>query len=642
VATTADSKAPAPERATSIAASLSEAAPVALVIVLLLLATWFSGAFALRHWAPVAVFVLVLLAVGVRPMRRRLELLPVIAFAAFALLTLLSALWSDSPQAAVEGGARTLLYAALLAAPVLLVRHAGSARRLGDLVVAGLGGVVVVTVITLLADPAGAFLAGRLDAPVDYRNGTAALFAMAFWGLCCVGASRDRSLLFRVPACTLAALALGLVFLTQSRGAVIGVIGGGVVALALGPERLRRAWLALLAVAGVALLSGPLLRPYNAFIDEGAASAADLSAAVDALLLLGAASAVVALLGGLFDRGLRATQGAMLVARRTAAVTLAVITLVGVAGGLAVVGDPFALAADKLAEFRSLEVAAPGETRLGSVGGQRYDLWRIAWDQFASAPIAGVGEGGYPVAYFQERRTDRNLTTPHSFPLRVLAETGTLGALALLGALAGAAAVLLRRRRATDHRTLRDASMLAAIAAVAFAQTTVDWLWLIPGIAGLALLCLGLALRTMAGDVAPRSAARSPQIAFATAAVLGAVLAGTLFLGDRVTRQARAADTPQQRLDRAQAAATLTPLAVAPLRLQAGALESMGRVEAARAKLREAIDKEPRIFVGYVLLGDLELRAGRAQVAEALYRRALELNPLDVGLAQLVELARRR
>lgn len=81
---------------------------------------------------------------------------------------------------------------------------------------------------------------------------------------------------------------------------------------------------------------------------------------------------------------------------------------------------------------------------------------------------------------------------------------------------------------------------------------------------------------------------------------------------------------------------------MAPLRLQAGALESLGRVDAARAKLREAIDREPRSFVGYVLLGDLELRAGRAQVAEALYRRALELNPLDVGLARLVELTRAR
>lgn len=90
---------------------------------------------------------------------------------------------------------------------------------------------------------------------------------------------------------------------------------------------------------------------------------------------------------------------------------------------------------------------------------------------------------------------------------------------------------------------------------------------------------------------------------------------------------------------------TLVRQAAAPRRvfvpLPAPSCNTTGRVEAARAKLREAIDKEPRSFVGYVLLGDLELRAGRAEVAEALYRRALELNPVDVGLAQLVELARR-
>ena len=66
---------------------------------------------------------------------------------------------------------------------------------------------------------------------------------------------------------------------------------------------------------------------------------------------------------------------------------------------------------DKVDEFKQVErVAAPGETRLGSTGGQRYDLWRIAWREFElRARCTGVGEGGYPVRYYRER-VDRGAT----------------------------------------------------------------------------------------------------------------------------------------------------------------------------------------------------------------------------------------
>lgn len=621
------------------ARSWTELAPVGLVAVLLLLATLFEGAFALRWWAPVALLVLVLLAVGARVTRSRLEHLPAAALAAWALL---SAVWGDTPGPAVEGAARTMLYAGLAASGVLLVSTRLDARRLGDLVTLGLGTIVALTVVAALVDAQGAFLAGRLDAPVAYRNGTAAIFAMAFWALICVGASRVRPLWARVPACSLAAVALGLVFLTQSRGVLVGLVAGAVVAIALGPERVRRAWLAIAAVIGVALLSGPLLRPYNAFLDAGTVGAGDLDAAVGALLALAAGSAVLALLGGLFDRGLRATDRAMGLVRRLALATLLVCTLAGAVAALVVVGDPVALAGDKLEEFRSLETAAPGETtRLGSVGGQRYDLWRIAWDQFAAAPLMGAGEGAYPTAYYAQRVTDRNLTTPHSLPLRLAAELGLVGVLLLAAFVVATAAVLVRAAwSGAEHAARRDASALAAVGVVALSQTTVDWLWLIPGVVGLGLLALGLAVRIAAGDDTGPTVRRAPRIAFGIAAALCAALVALLFLADLSIRQARAAPAPQARLDTARTAQTLNPFALAPLRLQAGALETMGRADDARATLREAIELEPRNFVNYALLGDLELRAGRPAQAQRLYTMALRLNPGDVGLPQLVELAR--
>ena len=72
-----------------------------------------------------------------------------------------------------------------------------------------------------------------------------------------------------------------------------------------------------------------------------------------------------------------------------------------------------------------------------------------------------------------------------------------------------------------------------------------------------------------------------------------------------------------------------------PHYLQASVLEDLGRTPAARAELREALEQEPRNFVTYALLGDLELRAGRPAAARRQYRRALALNPRDVGLRKL-------
>ncbi len=81
----------------------------------------------------------------------------------------------------------------------------------------------------------------------------------------------------------------------------------------------------------------------------------------------------------------------------------------------------------KADEFTKVDVVKPGETRLGSTGGQRYDLWRIAWHGFEARPVTGGGEGSYTARYYRERATDRNLSDPHSLPLRLLSELGLVG-----------------------------------------------------------------------------------------------------------------------------------------------------------------------------------------------------------------------
>lgn len=620
-------------------AALVAAAPVGLTGLLLLLEAWSQGAHALRHWAPVAVFVLVALACahGAHPLRG----LPLIAAAGlwgYAGWSLLSVLWADAPGRALEAGVRDALYAGLLTLPLTTVRSAAVARRLCAALVAGLAVIVVATYAAMLIDGTDLFLAGRLDDPVGYRNGTAALFALSFWPLVCVACVRQNNALLRAAAMALAVLALGLAFLTQSRGVMLGFVAGGAVAIALGPDRVRRVWFALLAAAALAAVAERLLTPYDAFIARRVATADDIAQASSALGIVAVVAFFVVLVLALLDGGLRVSTGVMQLVRRLAIGGLVALAVAGGAAAYIAVGNPITYVGDKIDEFGRSEQRADRQTRLGATGGPRAELYRVALVEFRSSPLTGVGQGNFGVGWYEERRNRRNLSDPHSLALGILAETGIVGALLFLTFLVAAVLTLARRVRDLPPDTRRWASAMAAAAAVAIAQASVDWLWLIPGVAGLALLCAGLALSlSTTSDTPGPERRRRGATRWVTAAVpaVAALLAGALYFSDVQVRKARAATTAEAQIDAARSAERFNPFAVSPHYLEAGALETLGRTDAARAELREALDTEPRSFVTLALLGDLEVRAGRRAEAIRYYRRALELNPLDTGLQQL-------
>jgi hypothetical protein len=618
------------------AAEAIATAPTLVALALLVIATWSDGGFPMHSWAPLAVFVLVALAAA-RANRVRGPAAAVAALLwAYAGWTALSAVWADDPATALAGGAQNALYAGLASLPLLTLPSATWARRTAALVTAGFAALVGATFVACLVQGADAFLAGRLDMPVGYRNGSAALFAMAFWPLLVAAAHRRSHVLLRAGAFALAVVALGLALLTQSRGALIGFAVGGAVMLALGPDRLRRAWLAIFAVSLLAVASRSLVKPYDAFIATGATERGAVDSALGTLAMLGATGFGVALVLAVFDAGLRVSPAGERRLRSLGIGVLTALVLVAVTAVAATVGNPVELARDKVAEFKDLDAAAPGETRLGSTGGQRYDLWRIAWREFESAPIAGVGEGSYPTRYYAERATDRNLTTPHSLPMRVLAETGLVGVLLLGGALAAAAVALGRGWRSAAPADRRWSSAMIGAAAVLFSQSSVDWLWQIPGLTGLGMLCLGTGIAVVAiprGEAPPRSRAWTAARAVP---VLAVVLVAALFVSYTYVRSAREPDvTSTERLSQARTAQRLDPWALEPRYLEAGALEELGRVDEARQTLVDALEVAPADFSTMALLGDLETRAGRPAAARAWYRRALERNPRDVGLQEL-------
>lgn len=613
------------------------AVPTLLAAVLLLIAIASHGAFDLRNWGPLAVFALVVLAVA-KPVPTSMPALVMVGAAwAYALWSVLSVTWADVPGNAIEGGARNLLYAALVSLPVLTLPSRRWAVRLAQIVTAGLAAIVVGMLVALHTDGVAQFLAGRLDEPVGYRNGTAALFALAYWPLACLAAQRSAHALLRACCFALAIAALALAFLTQSRGVVLGFAGGGLVAVAFGPDRLRRTWLTLLVLGALAFEGNVLLDPFDAFLANATTSPAAVSNAVDAVTTLVIAGFFVALVIALLDGGLRVSPSAARATRNAATALLVVVAVGAAAAGVAATGNPVHFARDKVHEFKQLNEPVGNKTRLSSASGQRYDLWRIAWSEFRSAPLEGVGEGSYEPGYYAQRATDRNLSDPHSLVMAVLAETGLVGALLLAAVFVAAAVALVRGWRWAEPDEQRWASALVAAGTVMLLQSAVDWFWLIPGLSGLGLLCLAIGVAIVARPRAATALRERPLLPLRVLPVLAAVLVVALSLSDLYVRTARAETTATSahRLSLARTAGHLDPFSTTPLYLEASALEEQGHRAAARARLLDALGKEPRSFVTMGLLGDLETRAGHPARARAWYRRALAANPRDTGLQKL-------
>ena len=619
------------------AAGWAAVVPTVLALLALGVADAHYGGFTIDRWGPLAVFVLVVLAIVVpgRSIPRGARV-PLAAIGGFAAWSLASVAWGQIPGAAWQGGARNVLIAGLFALPLVSAVGLSQARAAADLLVGVLAALVAGTLVAYLVDPGSLFLAGRLEAPIAYRNGTAVLFAMAFWPLVCTAASRRVLPGVRPLALALATCAAGFAFLTQSRGVLIGTAMGGVVVIALGPERVRRALLGLVAVAPVALFSHRLLQPYDTFNVASLTVPHALTDARGALLLATAMALAAGVLIAVADHVVAADGSLRRSGRIAAIAVLVVVCLAGIGAAVRAVGNPVTFVRDKTDEFTALQNTDSGATRLGSVGGQRSDLWRVALKEFSGHPLAGVGEGGYPVGYYIHRRTDRNVIAAHSLPFGTLAELGIVGVLLLLAFVGGCVITIAQRVRSATLGDRRRVAALASVAAVFLGQAIVDWFWTIPGLTGLTVVALALALVLVGGETrAPAPAGRARRLLPAVVCAILALVVAAQVLADREVHRARAATSQDQRLARARTAADLDPFASAPRYIQAGALEAQGRPASARRVLLGVLDREPLSFVAPALLGDLETRRGNVAIARQWYRRALARNPLDTGLRKL-------
>ena len=415
------------------------------------------------------------------------------------------------------------------------------------------------------------------------------------------------------------------------------------------------------------------MRPYHAFTGaHGFAGAHDIRVAALALSALVLVSIAVGFVLAVFDAGLRPASSAMAGVRVAARAGLLVALVAALAGGMiAVHGNPVHELQVKWRQFTSLQATNTSATRYTSAGGQRYDLWRVAALEFRSNPVGGVGEGSYEFGYYRNRRTNRNLSDPHGLLFQLGSELGVVGLLLFAAILVGLTGSLKRWWRLAPTDVRRTVCGLTAAGATFIGQSLVDWMWRIPGLTALGILCLGVAAAMLArsaqavpgagvqSGIGPDAglgasrvrrvfAGRPPsadrfgrwrRVGAVTGLLVAVALVGCLYLSDFYVRRARdeLGQSATAQLTDARTASAIDPWWVEPHYLEASALESMGNRPAARSQLRDAQRMIPTSLVPLGLLGDFEARGGRFEVARTYYRRALALDPRDAGLQQLAQ-----
>jgi len=605
----------------------------------------FFGYFDMSLWGPLALL-LIALAIGLvlaRPaLPRGLPAVAIVALLLFAVWSLLSMGWTESADRALTEGDRWLLYGVFLLDLLLVLEQ----QRDGEVFVAaaavGVLGIAGYDLAMMLrGDGPSLFEGSRLLEPLGYVNGLGGFFLLGFWPLVAL-AERTRVHALSGAAVAGASLLAALVFMTDSRGTVFAFAASALLLLLLVPGRNRRAWIVLTVLAGLALAWGPLNDVIQALPAQRIAPHEDtIRAAAERSLLV---AAVVGVLWGLASWVVAAARSRSRALEaslpRASAAVLAVVVVVALAA--AVVHDPVSKVSNQYNAFTELK-PTDRESRFTSGGGNRYDYWRIAWNQFTDHPLDGVGAGNFDRTYFLERRTKEDVRQAHSIELGTLGELGLVGAI-LLGAFLITVFLGAWRRSREVRLGEPGAGLVVAsigIFVVWLAQTSVDWLHLIPGLTGIALGAAAILLRPL-GPRSDRAPQLSPMPRPAVVAVLALLVVAVVFIGRptlaqhlRSEAQAEAAVKPLAALDKIDESLSLNPDSVQAYYAKSSALARLDAYAPARAAILKAIRLEPHNYVSWALLGDLATRRGDISAAARAYRRAASLNPRDVELRLL-------
>jgi hypothetical protein len=579
------------------------------------------------------------------------------AFAALALLTGLSVLWSVQPESSYLEVGRTLAYLAVFGTGIAL------ARVLPHRWAAILGGVALASTVlsgyALLAkvfpatfDPSNPF--GRLRVPFDYFNATGLIAALGLPACLWAGARREPSRWLRALAAPALAIQATVVVLSLSRGASLAAVVGLILWFALVPLRLRgAAWLSL-GLAGAAVLSAVALSSHGL-----SANHIPLQQRVHAghgfgLLVLAVLVLLAAAGSGLGFAAERVQPGPQR-RRRIGTVLIVIVALLPVAGVLGLAESSRGLTGEishLTASLTSTDSGARNSpNRLIELGNSRGRYWKEGLTVGSHFLLAGAGAMGYETALERYFADYHAVPQAHSYVVQTFADFGLIGIAVMLGLLISWAVAALRPLRGPAGAERSALLTLASVVVIFGVHSTIDWTWFIPGTAVPALLCAGwLAGRGPRSADAATSGRRLPAFDPARWAAVVLILAVAILISWEVWQPLRAASADAASLSAyargdvrgaladARTAADADPVAVEPLWQLGVILNALGEPAAAEREYLEAVQRQPDNAQTWIALAQFDLQTHRPARALVAFRRGEALDrsawPAIVGVAQ--------
>jgi len=622
-------------------------APTVVLVAVVLLASWMGavdGGYFVRGWAPAALVLaaLALIASLVGVLRGAGSWWANAAlglFAAYTVWTFASLLWSPNRGDAWLGAGQTLLYLLAFWVTTGLV-SLGATRRW--VLAASVMGPAIVAALTLLSltPPRIEELFtsdGRLEGTIGYRNGEAAFLLVSFWAGIYISGSRSVSPLLRGLILAGSVLSVDLAVLTQSRGAMVAMAISLPVFFLFSGQRVRGLF-ALAPVALALLFTFPSLNEvYQALVNDEEAPAV-LIGALPTVWLAAAGAGLYGFLWGLVDRRWELTSSVTRFIGGVALVASIAVLIFGLVAVSERAGNPVAWVDQRWEAFKNDDEGGQEQSRyLAASGSGRYTLWQVAWEDFASRPLLGIGTQNYEATYYQLREKDVGyVRQPHTLPLEVLAERGLIGGVLFFGFLASCLGSGLWQR-IKDLGPEGKGQVGAMVAAITywFVHSSAEWFWQFPAVTLPVMVYLAMLVGPW-GQLEVVSARWPLRLIGAGVAVLVVAAVAPLYVADLYLTQSRTSTDTGEALEAVERAQRFNPVSPELNQQEVKLAIQRGDWKRAEDELQEAVRLNPEHYTPYELLAQFYELRGEREAALSYYREALALNPLDPDLEQRV------
>jgi hypothetical protein len=640
------------------------------VVAFVMFVVWVaaSGGYFPGLWYPsamvaVSLFAATVLARGRLLPEQRAARVALLAFAALVAFNYLSIAWAGSRGTALDASNKLLLYLTLAWSLSLLPwtpRSLAIALSLWS-------GTIAVFCFVGLVRAIGAthldhfFVQLRYSTPLDYPNATAALAVMGMWPALLLSSSRDFPSWARAPLLAVAVFLAEFSLLPQSRGAALGLALTAPLAVAVAGDRIRLLLRMALVGGGVALTALPTVHVDDT-INAGGVVEPVLRHAAHVIFITTAAALVLGAL--LIAAEIRFGRSRVPVIRpprrlgRRGWIVVGVI-IVAALGAAA----PAAKHLVDVVSQQGRTDAGTGTTRLLSVSPEeRVDVARVAWKLFEAAPVAGVGAGNFGPRYDPLKRFPKHSKYTHDLVLRTLSETGLIGFLLFVVALAALTVGLVRRSMATEGLTRCCLVAALLVAAYFVVHDSLDWLDEFPALAvpalGFPLAAISLhdvgrrqrngargrawaALAELSSRTSVRVGAGAALILVCVALVLLALAAPYLSQQYVSTALRTYKVRPASAYADLSRASDLNPWSTAPLLTEGQIAEQLGNPARARAAFERALGIEDDWYA-WVEIAVIDAQAGRFERAANELSKAAKLDVDDPVIAQAQTMIARR